>query len=504
VVRASNVFVGDRGRRTRRLLIALTIFGFLSLICAVIAAGWAIGRTRDYTFWVNHTYKVDQAIADFRVAAERAETARRGYLINAQPRFRVNYERAAASLEPALDRLAGLISDNRAEVARVAALRTGLARLQQRRAQTVTLVDANRMSDAIRTFREDGSGALMDRMRTVARNMAIEERALLAQRDTDQRSMFLTFETVLGIAAAALLLVIVLTALTMMRYIRDLNAASGRLTELNESLEEVVAERTADLTRANEEIQRFAYIISHDLRAPLVNVMGFTAELDTATHSVRELIDRAEEAAPDIITDEARLAAREDLPEAIGFIRTSTQKMDALINAILKLSREGRRVLAPEPLDMEALVERIGETLQHRLDERDAELVVERPLPEIVSDRLAIDQILSNLIENAAKYLQAGRPGRIVVRGRIDGIRAIFEVEDNGRGIDAKDHARVFDLFRRSGAQDQPGEGIGLAHVRALVYRLGGIIDVTSELGSGATFRISLPQTLMTAQDDRK
>lgn len=504
MVRASNVFVGDRGRRTRRLLIAFTIFGFLSLICAVIAAGWAIGQTRDYTFWVNHTYKVEQAIADFRVAAERAETARRGYLVNAQPRFRMNYDQAASTLEPALDRLAGLISDNRAEVARVGVLRNGLAELQQRRARTIALVDANRMGDAIRVFREDGSGALMDRMRTVAKDMAVAERALLAQRDADQQSIFLTFEIVLGVAAAALLLVIVLTALTMMRYVRDLSSTSERLADLNESLEDAVNERTADLTRANEEIQRFAYIISHDLRAPLVNVMGFTAELDAAAHSVRELIDHAEKIAPNIVTEEARLAAREDLPEAIGFIRTSTQKMDVLINAILKLSREGRRVLAPELIDTDALVGKIGETLQHRLDERDAELIVKHPLPEIVSDRLAVDQILSNVIDNAIKYLQPDRPGRIVVSGRIEGIRAIFEVEDNGRGIDPRDHARVFDLFRRSGPQDQPGEGIGLAHVRALVYRLGGVIDVTSELGSGASFRISLPQTLIKAQDDRK
>ncbi len=71
-----------------------------------------------------------------------------------------------------------------------------------------------------------------------------------------------------------------------------------------------------------------------------------------------------------------------------------------------------------------------------------------------------------------------------------------LEVGDNGRGIAPADHARVFDLFRRSGNQDQPGEGIGLAHVRALAYRLGGVIDVRSDLGKGATFRLSLPATL--------
>lgn len=499
----ANIQTG-RGRRTRRFLLALMLVGFACLVAAAIVAAWSTAKTREYTYWVNHTYRVEQAIADYRVAAERAETARRGYLINGQPEFRDTYLAAARTLEPALDRLGALIVDNRSEVARVAALMRGQQQLDGIRAETIALVDANRMGEAIRAFRNDGSAALMNRMRGVMREMVREERGLLAQRDAGQQRNFATFELVLSIAGVLLVLVMITTLVTVLRYVRDLTRTGDQLQTLNESLEGVVAERTADLTRANEEIQRFAYIVSHDLRSPLVNVMGFTAELDAATQAVRELIDRAEETAPDIVTDEARFAAREDLPEAIGFIRTSTQKMDALINAILKLSREGRRVIAPERLDMNELVKKIGETLQHRLDERECELVVEHPLPSIVSDRLAIDQILSNLIENAVKYLQPGRPGRIAVRGRIDGIRAVFEVEDNGRGIDPRDHQRVFDLFRRSGTQDQPGEGIGLAHVRALVYRLGGVIDVTSELGKGATFRVSLPITLISAQESKK
>jgi len=111
----------------------------------------------------------------------------------------------------------------------------------------------------------------------------------------------------------------------------------------------------------------------------------------------------------------------------------------------------------------------------------------------MVSDRMALEQILSNLMENALKYLMPGRPGQITVRGEARRGRAIIEVIDNGRGIAAKDHERIFDLFRRSGVQDQPGEGIGLAHVRALAYRLGGLIEVVSELGQGATFRVNLP-----------
>jgi signal transduction histidine kinase len=85
----------------------------------------------------------------------------------------------------------------------------------------------------------------------------------------------------------------------------------------------------------------------------------------------------------------------------------------------------------------------------------------------------------------------------VTVSGGRDGARAWLAVADTGRGIDARDHERVFDLFRRSGQQDQPGEGIGLAHVRALAYRLGGTIDLRSTLGAGATFRVSLPATLL-------
>jgi signal transduction histidine kinase len=205
------------------------------------------------------------------------------------------------------------------------------------------------------------------------------------------------------------------------------------------------------------------------------------------------LLERAEAEAPALVTDEMRVAIREDVPESIGFIRSSTQKMDRLINAILKLSREGRRTVSAEFLNMDELVQGIADSLHHRVGDLGAEIVLEKPLPNVITDRVAIEQILSNLIENAVKYLQPGRPGRIVVSGRRESSKVIYAIADNGRGIDPKDHERIFDLFRRSGMQDQPGEGIGLAHVRASAYRLGGIVTCESALGQGATFRVSLP-----------
>jgi signal transduction histidine kinase len=297
----------------------------------------------------------------------------------------------------------------------------------------------------------------------------------------------------------ALLLVVIslFTGAGFYRNIRALHAVQRDLAATNANLEKIVEARTAALSQANEEIQKFAYIVSHDLRAPLVNIMGFTTELEAATDTVAAFIrDHAAEVPAEVVT-----AIAQDVPEAFRFIKTSTTKMDGLISAILKLSREGRRVLAPERLKMGAVVENIAANLKHRLDEKGAEIVVE-PLPELVADRLAIEQVFGNLLDNATKYLAPGRPGVITVRGRTIGPLAVFEVEDNGRGIAPGDHERVFELFRRSGPQDVPGEGIGLAYVRQLVYRLGGTIGLESTFGQGTIFRLSLPLADSRTQKD--
>lgn len=166
--------------------------------------------------------------------------------------------------------------------------------------------------------------------------------------------------------------------------------------------------------------------------------------------------------------------------------------MDRLISAILNLTREGRRTFQPEKIDTRELIENIVSTVAHQASEANAQIHIE-PLPNIVSDRLSMEQIFSNLIDNALKYLKPNEAGDIRVRAKTRMGFAIFEVIDNGRGIDPKDHQRIFDLFRRAGLQDRQGQGIGLAHVRALVRRMGGTISVTSELGKGSTFSVTLP-----------
>lgn len=304
------------------------------------------------------------------------------------------------------------------------------------------------------------------------------------------------------IAGGALILLVVSGATWLAwRHTRELERAREEVLDLNATLEERVRERAGDLARANEEIQRFAYIVSHDLRSPLVNVMGFTSELEAGLAAIRAFMERVPVNDDDLVVREARAAVDEDMPEAIGFIRSSTGKMDNLINAILKLSREGHRTLTPERIDMASLLEAAADSVRHRLSEKDGEITVEQLLPDVGSDRLALEQIFGNLVDNAVKYLDPARPGRIVIRGRETRTGVEYEVEDNGRGIAPEDHDRVFELFRRSGAQDVAGEGIGLSHVRALVRRLGGEITLQSSLGKGTIFRVRLPKNLLTLRD---
>ena len=168
--------------------------------------------------------------------------------------------------------------------------------------------------------------------------------------------------------------------------------------------------------------------------------------------------------------------------------------MERLIAAILKLSRDGRRSFSAEPIDMVTAMRGLVDAQRHQFEAAGAQVHIAPDLPRIEADRVAVEQIFGNLIDNAVKYLDAERAGRVAVSGRAtSGGFAQFDVVDNGRGIAARDCARIFELFRRAGAQDRPGEGIGLAHVKALVRSLGGRIRVTSTPDKGTIFSVTLP-----------
>jgi signal transduction histidine kinase len=493
----------DAARRRAIGQILLLAAGFLVLVAISTASVLLVNKARDDSARVVHTVEVENLINTLLLDVRRAESAARGYLLTRGPDFLRDHETAVATILPGLANLAKATSDNPRQVDNVSKLSALVAtRLEQFKA-VLNFVEQNQPEAATALVRE--AAADSGTLRGLAAAMSAEEAKLFSMR-TASADRSQTLASTVTIAGSGL--VIALAGISIFLVRRSANArdeAEALLRDNNLNLETTVDERTADLREANEEIQRFAYIVSHDLRSPLVNIMGFTSELEELRGDIFRRIAslaRAQSLTPpalDNATDTAEPLLEgadkqlsQDFTEALGFIKSSIAKMDRLITAILNLTREGRREFQPVRIDTRELIETIVSTVAHQAAEAEATIHIE-PLPDIVSDRLAMEQIFSNLIDNALKYLKSGVPGEIRVRGRTKLGFAIFEVSDNGRGIDPKDHQRIFDLFRRAGTQDRPGQGIGLAHVRALVRRLGGTMSVSSELHQGSTFTITLP-----------
>jgi PAS domain S-box-containing protein len=259
--------------------------------------------------------------------------------------------------------------------------------------------------------------------------------------------------------------------------------------------EERLQRYAVELRQANEEIKQFAYIVSHDLRAPLINLKGFSTELRSA---LGEIQSAKSAVLPHLDEEQQRsltLALEEDIPEALHFIESSVNRMDDFINAVLKLSRLGHRELHLETLDMNNLVQETLETVAHQIEANQTTVTVGL-LPEIVADRTALKQIVGNLLGNALKYFDPDRPGEIEISAERDDDETLFQIRDNGRGIAADDMPKVFAPFRRIGRQDTPGEGMGLPYVQALVRRHGGRIWCESEPGVGTTFAFTIPNHL--------
>jgi len=494
----------DATRRRAMGQILLLAAGFLVLVAISAASIILVNKAREDSGWVVHTVEVENQINALLLDIRRTESAARGYLLTHGPEFLTDYEAAVGLVLPDVDKLSQLTTDNPLQAENLKKMRAAIEDRLGQFAKETALVKQGQSAGGVAMVRQSVAGNTGDEIRDAALAMRAEEEKLFALRNVsaDHSQQLAAVVTIAGSSLVVLLAAISIFLVRRSAQARDV--AEALLRDNNLNLEATIDERTSDLREANNEIQRFAYIVSHDLRSPLVNIMGFTSELEELRGDIFKRIAslgrEAVAAAPAPVTagdNEPVLEGEDkqlsqDFSEALGFIKSSIAKMDRLISAILNLTREGRREFEPLKIDTRELIEGIVATVAHQAAEADAQIRIE-PLPNIVSDRLALEQIFSNLIDNAIKYLKPGVPGDISVRGRTKLGFAIFEIADNGRGIDPKDHQRIFDLFRRAGTQDKPGQGIGLAHVRALVRRLGGTMSVASELHNGSTFTITLP-----------
>lgn len=472
----------------------MLLVGLLALLGIVGTNVWLVERSQVYFDEVIDGRIVRRSMVELRTLLQDIETSQRGYLITLDETYLEPYDDALPLIDDELERLKQLLAPHPAMNEPLETLEANIDFKLVEMSQTIELVRQGRVEEAVTQVRTDRGKAAMDGARAFFAQYieAIDDRLAEGVRNQRQTTDALRW---VSIGGGLIILVVVCAAIWMvLRYTQELAAARREVETANTSLEERVRDRTADLGKANEEIQRFAYIVTHDLRAPLVNVMGFTSELETSVDALRSYMEsKPEEEGPAF--EEAKQAATEDLPEAISFIRAATRKMDGLINAILKISREGRRQLKPEQLDLEEIVSASTAAIHHQIAEKDGQVKTDIRASKLVGDKLSLEQILGNLLDNAIKYQQPGRPLSLEISSRhAPGNRIVIEVADNGRGIADTDHERVFELFRRSGAQSQPGEGIGLAHVRTMVRSVGGDISLTSQLGEGTTFIINLPR----------
>lgn len=472
----------------------MLLVGLLALLGIVGTNVWLVERSQGYFDEVIEARTLRRSVIDLRAMMQDIETSQRGYIITLEPAYLEPYE-------DALPRVAGGLEQLKAQLAPYPAAAEPLAQFEQNisfklreMSETIALARQGRVDEAVAQVRTDRGKAAMDSARDFFETLlsGIDNQLTMGvdnQRDTTNALRWVS------IGGGAIILMVVLGAIwTVLRYTQELHQARREVEEANSGLEERVRERTSDLGKANEEIQRFAYIVTHDLRAPLVNIMGFTSEMESSVDTLRTYME-SKPPEDNAAFAEAKLAATEDLPEAITFIRAATRKMDSLINAILKISREGRRQLKPDTLDLEELVNNSLAAVHHQIADKSGETSTDLRASKLVSDKLSLEQILGNLLDNAIKYQQPDRPLKLTIRSRhLPGNRVLIDVQDNGRGIAETDHERVFELFRRSGAQSQPGEGIGLAHVRTMVRSLGGDITLTSQFGEGTTFHINLPR----------
>ncbi len=248
---------------------------------------------------------------------------------------------------------------------------------------------------------------------------------------------------------------------------------------------------TSDLAAKNKELEAIVYTISHDLRSPLVNVQGFSRQLARACDQIIRVLKTAD--GKPVPATELKAPLDVAIPQALRFINAGANKMEMLLAGILRYSRLGHVSVTIATLDVNAIVAEILAAMKFQLTQAEAEVIVQ-PLPSCLGDRVHINQVIANLIDNAVKYRDSSRPLRITVSGRIDAEQAIYTVADNGIGIAPEHQAKIFEIFHKLDPEATPGEGLGLAIAQRLLERQRGKIWVESQVGVGSTFHLALPK----------
>lgn len=251
----------------------------------------------------------------------------------------------------------------------------------------------------------------------------------------------------------------------------EIKQAEAEVRKLNLELEERVLKRTQQLQEANQELEAFSYSVSHDLRAPLRALDGFSR----------------------VLLEEHAVGLDAEGQRMLGILRTESQRMGQLIDDLLTFARLGRQSISPVLVDMDALAHSALQEILSRFVGRQIEVEI-APLPPTYGEQSMLRQVWVNLLDNAAKFTQNRVPGQISLGCEKTDEETIYWVKDNGVGFDMRFAAKLFGVFQRLHSdQEFGGTGVGLALVKRIVHRHGGRVWAKSEPGQGASFYFSLP-----------
>jgi signal transduction histidine kinase len=421
------------------------------------------------------------------------ENSMRGYLLTGDRRFLEPYHSALRLIPAEQQRLSAFMLAS-GDHARASQLATQVADFLRFEAKMTSLIESGKQNEALQHFEmTEGGGRLADLRSTIEGYRKTEEsRRLAATASTEAARrgvktavlIFVIFDLLLTGALAAFFhnaisrkVAILAGNMERFRVGEPLAAplpAGDELNTLDQVFHEMVGQveqRSLELDRSNRELESFSYSDSHDLRAPIRAIDGYSRMLQ------EDSFEQLDDAGKHYVT----------------VIQQETRRMGTLIDELLAFSRLGRQPISTVDIDMYALAWDVVRDLERSLGKEVPQIVVQQPIPGARGDRGMVKQVLTNLMSNAAKFSKPTSYPRVDVGARQQNGDVIYFVRDNGVGFDMKYVDKIFGVFQRLHRQeDFEGTGVGLAIVQRIVQRHGGRIWAHGEPGKGATFYFTL------------